>query len=109
MSTSILADIDSSRVFNIWLISLVIIVLAVVAIVWLIWGITKTALAIDQQADDIIVTALKIRGNTDPLSGLTETAKLAEALVGMVKGAEADGGAILARAAAGPGWPGAGA
>ena len=98
-----LAELGDTTVFTVWMVSMIGAVVAIVAIVGLIWSITRNALTIDEYADGVIVTAVRILENTTPLSAVQTTVAQAVDLLNTVKGIEAGGAAILATAAAGPG------
>ena len=95
--------LDDVQLFNWWILGTLVVAISIVVVVWLIWGITKSALTIDEMADEIIGTATRIEANTKPLFALEQTANLGEELVRSVKTIEEDAGAVLTRAAAGPG------
>ena len=99
----VLAELGDTTVFTVWMVSMIGAVVAVVAIVGLIWSITRNALTIDEYADGVIVTALRILDNTAPLKAVETTVAVGVDLLNTVKGIEAGGAAILATAAAGPG------
>lgn len=98
-----LAVISDTQVLTAWVLSMLGAVAAVTLVVWLVWGITKSALTIDEYADSVIVTALRILDNTAPLAAVETTVAVGVDLLNTVKAIEADGAAILATAAAGPG------
>lgn len=98
-----LAELSDTGVFSVWVASVLGAAIAVIVVVWLLWGITKSALTIDEYADGIIVTALRILDNTAPLAAVQTTVAVGVDLLNTVKGIEAGGAAILATAAAGPG------
>ena len=98
-----LAVLSDTQVLTAWVLSMLGAVAAVTLVVWLVWGITKSALTIDEYADTVIVTALRILGNTGPLAAVETTVAVGVDLLNTVKAIEADGAAILATAAAGPG------
>lgn len=95
--------LDDVQLFNYWIVGVLLAATAIIVVVWLIWGITRSALNIDELADEIIGTANRIESNTNPLFALEQTANLGEELVRSVKTIEEDAGAVLVRAAAGPG------
>jgi hypothetical protein len=99
----VLAELSDTTVLTVWILSMIGAVVAVVAIVGLIWSITRNALTIDEYADGVIVTALRILDNTAPLAAVETTVAVGVDLLNTVKGIEAGGAAILATAAAGPG------
>jgi len=99
----VLAELSDTTVFTVWMVSMIGAVVAVVAIVGLIWSITRNALTIDEYADGVIVTAVRILENTAPLVAVQATVAVGVDLLNTVKGIEAGGAAILATAAAGPG------
>lgn len=98
-----LAVISDTQLLTAWVLSMLGAVAAVTLVVWLVWGITKSALTIDEYADSVIVTALRILDNTTPLAAVETTVAVGVDLLNTVKAIEADGAAILATAAAGPG------
>ncbi|HEX3607411.1 MAG TPA: hypothetical protein VH134_15920 [Candidatus Dormibacteraeota bacterium] len=98
-----LAELSDTGVFSVWVASVLGSAIAVIVVVWLIWGITKSALTIDEYADGVIVTALRILDNTAPLAAVETTVAVGVDLLNTVRGIEAGGAAILATAAAGPG------
>lgn len=98
-----LAVLSDTQVLTAWVLSMLGAVAAVTLVVWLVWGITKSALTIDEYADSVIVTAVRILGNTAPLAAVETTVAVGVDLLNTVKAIEADGAAILATAAAGPG------
>lgn len=98
-----LAELSDTTVFSVWVASVLGSAVAVIVVVWLIWGITKSALTIDEYADSVIVTALRILENTTPLAAVETTVAVGVDLLNTVRGIEAGGAAILATAAAGPG------
>jgi len=83
-------------VFGVWVASVLGAVLAVIVVDWLIWGITRSALTIDEYADAIIATAVRILENTAPLVAVESTVAAGVELLNTVKAIEADGAAILA-------------
>jgi len=99
----VLAELGDTTVFTVWMVSMIGAVVAVVAIVGLIWSITRNALTIDEYADGVIVTAVRILENTAPLKAVETTVAVGVDLLDTVKGIEAGGAAILGMAAAGPG------
>jgi hypothetical protein len=99
----VLAVISDTQLLTAWVLSMLGAVAAVTLVVWLVWGITKSALTIDEYADSVIVTALRILDNTAPLAAVETTVAVGVDLLNTVKAIEADGAAILATAAAGPG------
>jgi hypothetical protein len=99
----VLAVISDTQLLTAWVLSMLGAVAAVTLVVWLVWGITKSALTIDEYADSVIVTALRILDNTGPLAAVETTVAVGVDLLNTVKAIEADGAAILATAAAGPG------
>lgn len=101
MGVSVLG-LDDVQLFNYWVIGVLLAAVAIIVVVWLIWGITRSALAIDELADEIIGTVSRIEANTKPLFALEKTANLGEDLVRSVKTVEEDAGAVLSRATAGP-------
>lgn len=98
-----LAELSDTTVLTVWIVSMIGAVLAIVAIVGLIWSITRNALTIDEYADGVIGTAVRILDNTAPLAAVETTVAVGVDLLNTVKGIEAGGAAILATAAAGPG------
>ncbi|MFN2569655.1 MAG: hypothetical protein ABR564_08675 [Candidatus Dormibacteria bacterium] len=102
MGVSVLG-LDDVQLFNYWIIGVLLAAIAIIVVVWLIWGITRSALNIDELADEIIGIANRIEANTKPLFALEKTANLGEELVRSVTTIEEDAGAVLTRAAAGPG------
>ena len=98
-----LAELGDTTVFTVWMVSMIGAVVAVVAIVGLIWSITRNALTIDEYADGVIVTAVRILENTAPLEAVQTTVAVGVDLLDTVKGIEVGGAAILGMAAAGPG------
>lgn len=98
-----LAELSDTTVFDVWVAAVLGAVIAVIGIVLLIWSITKSALTIDEYADGVIVTALRILENTAPLVAVETTVAVGVDLLNTVKGIEGGGAAILAMAAAGPG------
>jgi hypothetical protein len=99
----VLAEFSDTTVFSVWVAAVLGSAIAVIVVVWLIWGITKSALTIDEYADTVIVTALRILENTTPLAAVETTVAVGVDLLNTVRGIEAGGAAILATAAAGPG------
>jgi len=99
----VLAELGDTTVFTVWMLSMIGAVVGVVAIVGLIWSITRNALTLDEYADGVIVTAVRILENTAPLAAVQTTVAVGVDLLDTVKGIEAGGAAILATAAAGPG------
>jgi hypothetical protein len=99
----VLAELGDTAVFGVWVACTLGAVCAVIVVVALIWGITRSALTIDEYADGVIVTALRILENTAPLVAVETTVAVATDLLDTVRGIEAGGAAILATAAAGPG------
>jgi hypothetical protein len=99
----VLAELSDTTVFGVWVACVLSAVIAVIVVVWLLWGITKSALIIDEYADTIIVTAVRILENTAPLAAVETTVAVGVDLLNTVRGIEAGGAAILATAAAGPG------
>lgn len=98
-----LAEFSDTGVFSVWVACTLGSAVAIIVVVWLIWGITKSALTIDEYADGVIVTALRILDNTTPLAAVETTVAVGVDLLNTVKSIEAGGAAILATAAAGPG------
>jgi hypothetical protein len=99
----VLAVLSDTQVFSVWVASVLGSAIAIIVVVWLLWGITKSALTIDEYADTVIATALRILDNTAPLAAVETTVAVGVDLLNTVKAIEADGAAILATAAAGPG------
>jgi hypothetical protein len=99
----VLAELSDTTVLSVWLVSTLLAVVGVLVVVWLIHGITRSALTIDEYADGVIVTALRILENTAPLAAVETTVAVGVDLLNTVKGIEAGGAAILGMAAAGPG------
>jgi hypothetical protein len=99
---SLLADVDELGVFNYWILGTLAFAIAIIIVVWLIWGITKSALTIDELADEIVGTGRRIEANTSPLFALEKTANMGEELLRSARAIEEDASAVLQRAAAGP-------
>jgi hypothetical protein len=103
MLTTITAELNPNAVFNAWAISLLVTVGLIVVVVALIYGITRNALAIDQDLDEAVVVGKRILANTDPLFALEKTAALGATLLEVVKRIEADAGTVLELASGGNG------
>ncbi|MGH8305092.1 MAG: hypothetical protein ACRETG_05725 [Steroidobacteraceae bacterium] len=103
LAERVLAELNFDAVFAVWLACTAGSVVAVVFAVLFLWNITRSALAIDEYTDSIIVTALRILENTAPLVALETTVAVGADLLGAVQAIEGGGAAILAAAAAGPG------
>jgi hypothetical protein len=99
----VLAELNYDAVFAVWLACTVGSVVAVVFAVLFLWNITRSAIAIDEYTDGVIVSELRILENTAPLAALETTLAVGSDLLDTVQAIEDGGAAILAMAAAGPG------